>query len=147
MTSAGPPLAAVKYPRLLRFALVGGVGFIVDATVLTLLVNGMGYGHYASRAVSFTLAVTVTWLLNRRWVFQAGSPTRREYSGYFAVQLLGASINLGVYVLVIELVPPLARIPVVPLAVGAAVAMFSNYLLAGRFVYRQTAVDLKDQGN
>lgn len=123
--------------RLVRFAFVGGVGFLVDATILTLLVNGMGYGHYASRVVSFTLAVTVTWLLNRRWVFQAGSPTRREYSGYFVVQLSGAVINLGVYVLLIELVPQLAAIPVLPLAAGAAVALLSNFLLAQRFVYRR----------
>jgi putative flippase GtrA len=135
-----------RYPRLFRFALVGGVGFIVDATVLTLMVNGLGYGHYVSRAVSFTLAVTVTWLLNRRWVFQAGSPTGREYSGYFAVQLLGAFINLGVYVLVIELVPVLAAIPVVPLAIGSAVAMFSNFLLARRFVFRQTVAGLEGEG-
>ena len=140
------PRFAARYPRLFRFALVGGVGFIVDATVLTLLVNGLGYGHYVSRAVSFSLAVTVTWLLNRRWVFEAASPTGREYSGYFAVQLLGAFINLGVYVLVIEIVPALAALPVVPLAVGSAVAMFSNYLLARRFVYRQSAVGLEGEG-
>ena len=146
MSGTAPRLAA-SYPRLFRFALVGGVGFIVDATVLTLLVNGLGYDHYASRAVSFSLAVTVTWLLNRRWVFQAGSPTGREYSGYFAVQLLGAFINLGVYVLVIELVPALAAIPVVPLAVGSAVAMFSNFLLARRFVFRQTVAGLEGEGN
>jgi putative flippase GtrA len=144
--SSTPHRFGAGYPRLFRFALVGGVGFIVDATVLTLLVNGLGYGHYASRAVSFSLAVTVTWLLNRRWVFQAGSPTGREYSGYFAIQLLGAFINLGVYVLVIELVPALAAIPVVPLAFGSAVSMFSNYLLARRFVYRQTPVGLEGEG-
>lgn len=144
--SGTPPRFAAKYPRLVRFALVGGVGFIVDATALTLLVNGLGYGHYVSRAVSFSLAVTVTWLLNRRWVFQAGSPSGREYSGYFAVQLLGAFINLGVYVLVIEIVPSLAAIPVVPLAVGSAVAMFSNYLLARRLVYRHTEVGLEGEG-
>lgn len=140
-----PSPAAETRQRFFRFALVGGLGFMVDASVLTLLVNGMGYGHYGSRAVSFTLAVTVTWLVNRRWVFQAGSPTRREYSGYFVVQLLGAVINLAVYVLVIELHPPLAKTPVLPLAVGSVVAMFSNFLLARRFVYRPPAVDLKGE--
>lgn len=135
--SSTPRRFGAGYPRLFRFALVGGVGFIVDATVLTLLVNGLGYGHYVSRAVSFSLAVTVTWLLNRRWVFQAGSPTGREYSGYFFVQLIGAVINLGTYVLIIEMVPPLAAVPVLPLAAGAAVALLSNFLLARRFIYRQ----------
>lgn len=138
MAEAAQPLADAQR-RLFRFALVGGVGFIVDASVLTLLANAMGYGHYLSRAASFTLAVTVTWLLSRRWVFQADIPTRREYSGYFVAQLIGAVINLGVYVLVIELVPQLAAIPVIPLAVGAIVAMFANFLLVRRFVYRRAS--------
>ncbi len=123
--------------RFLRFALVGGVGFAIDASVLTLLVNGLGYDHYVSRAVSFALAVTATWLINRRWVFAAGMPTGREYSGYFAVQLLGAFINLGIYVLIIELLPPLAAIPVIPLACGAAVALIANFYLVRRFVFRR----------
>jgi putative flippase GtrA/SAM-dependent methyltransferase len=124
--------------RFFRFALVGGLGFVVDATVLTLLVNAMGYGHYLSRAVSFTLAVTVTWWINRSWVFRAGTPTGREYSGYFLVQMVGAVTNLGIYVLVIELVPRLAAIPVVPLAIGAIIAMIFNFLLMRRFVFRRS---------
>jgi len=122
--------------QFLRFALAGGIGFVIDAGILTLLVNGLGYGHYVSRAVSFTFAVTATWLINRRWVFAAGLPSGREYSGYFLVQLSGALINLGVYVLLIELVPRLAGIPVIPLACGAAVALIANFYLVRRFVFR-----------
>lgn len=124
--------------RFIRFAMVGGMGFVIDASVLTLLVNGLGYGHYVSRAVSFSLAVTATWLVNRRWVFEAGAPSGREYSGYFIVQLIGAAINLGIYVLVIELVPTLAALPVIPLACGALIALVANFLLARRFVFTGT---------
>lgn len=123
--------------QFFRYALVGVLGFIVDAGVLTFLVNGMGFGHYLSRAASFALAVTTTWLINRYWVFQAGIATRREYSAYFVVQLIGAVINLGVYVLVIELNPRLAAVPVLPLAAGAIVALLVNFLLVRQFVYRR----------
>ena len=139
MTAETPPQPDDTHRRFFRYTLVGGSGFVVDASVLTLLVNGLGYGHYVSRAVSFSLAVTFTWWINRRWVFQAGAATRREYSGYFVVQLVGAVINLAVYVLTIELVPALATIPVLPLAIGAAVALPANFLLARRFVYRRAA--------
>ena len=131
------PLSDQTHRLFFRYALVGGSGFVVDASVLTLLVNGLGYGHYVSRAASFSLAVTITWWINRRWVFQAGTPTRVEYSGYFLVQLIGAFINLGIYVLAIELVPALAAIPVLPLAIGAAVALLANFLLVRRFVFRR----------
>ena len=125
--------------RFSRFAMVGGVGFVVDATVLTTLVNGLGHGHYVSRAVSFSIAVSVTWWINRHWVFKAGAPSRKEYARYLVVQLLGATINLGVYVLAIELVPALSVIPVVPLAMGAAVALLANFFLARRYVFRSAA--------
>ena len=119
-----------------RFALAGSLGFAVDASVLTVLVNGLDYGHYESRAVSFALAVTVTWLVNRRWVFAAGAPTGQEFSGYVLVQSIGALTNLGLYVLLIELIPRLAKIPALPLAGCAVVALSVNFVLARRFVFR-----------
>lgn len=138
-----PPPPDETHRRFFRYALVGGSGFVIDASALTFLVNGLGYGHYLSRAASFSLAVTFTWWINRRWVFQSGTPARREYSGYFLVQLVGAVINLGIYVLTIELVPALAAIPVLPLAIGASVALLANFLLVRRFVFRRaTTIDL-----
>lgn len=137
MTRARSPSAG-NSPQFFRYAIVGGSGFVVDASVLTFLVNGLGYSHYLARIASFSLAVTVTWLLNRRWVFEAGAPSKREYSGYFAVQLVGAIINLGIYVLAIELVPALASIPVLPLAIGSAVALLANFYLVRRFVFRHS---------
>lgn len=134
------PVATTSQPlpgRLSRFTLVGGVGFMIDAGILTLLVNVLGFGHYGGRAISFTAAVTATWLANRYWVFRtdASLDRRKEYTRYLAVQIAGAAINLCVYVLAIESLPHLARIPVVPLAIGATVALLFNYSASGRFVF------------
>jgi putative flippase GtrA/SAM-dependent methyltransferase len=118
-----------------RFALVGALGFAVDASVLTLLVSGFGWHHYAARAVSFLLAVTCTWYCNRRWVFESIADRRQEYGNYFAVQVVGAAINLTVYVLAVEAVAALAEIPVVPLAIGAAVALAFNFIASRRWVF------------
>ena len=105
--------------------------------------NGLGLGPYGARAISFTTAVTVTWYLNRRWVFDRGAVpmSRREYSSYLLVQIIGALINLGIFVLVIELVPTLARIPVIPLAIGAGAALLFNFAASSRFVFPATGPD------
>ncbi len=120
---------------LSRFALVGALGFVVDASVLTLLVNGLDQGHFVSRAVSFSLAVTATWLANRRWTFEPTEHRGKEYAGYITTQLIGAVINLGIYVLLIQLFPHLAKVPVVPLAGGALVALIFNFATARWLVY------------
>lgn len=122
---------------LLRFTAVGLIGFIVDAGVLSFLVTAGGWHHYVARGVSFPLAVTVTWLANRTWVFRKTGRVRREYLGYFAVQITGALINLGTYVAVIETWPGLATTPVIPLAVGAALGLVFNFLASRRFVFAQ----------
>ena len=121
--------------RLPSFATVGAAGFVVDATLLSLLVHVGSWSHYTARAVSFAAAVTVTWYCNRHWVFPRTDNATFEYGAYFGVQSVGAVINLGAYALIIALLPGLARAPVIPLAVGAALALLFNYWAASRWVF------------
>ncbi|MGI9265208.1 MAG: GtrA family protein [Gammaproteobacteria bacterium] len=124
--------------RFFRFFLSGGVGFLIEAVVLTTLVKSFDFNIYLARAISFSLAVTVTWLLNRRYAFADLASARRgdEYSRYFAIQITGAVINLGIFAGLISAKPDLAQIPVVPLAVGAAIALFFNFGASRGFVFR-----------
>lgn len=127
-----------KLPKSqVRFVIVGGVGFVVDASVLTCLVHFFDGGLYTSRGVSFSLAVSVTWYMNRCWTFGVSENSKKaqEYARYFVVQLLGALINLGVYAACIESSEFMARLPIIPLAIGAAVALFFNYFLSKYFVF------------
>ena len=123
--------------RLPGFAIVGIIGFLIDAGILTVLMVGYGVDHYTARAASFTVAVTVTWYLNRRWVFdRAAVPMRgSEYSAYLVVQVIGALINVVIFVLVIELVPGLKEIPVIPLAIGAAAGLLFNFTASSLLVF------------
>ena len=125
------------FRRLPGFVLVGAIGFLIDAGILTVLMTGADFGHYSARAISFTVAVTATWYLNRRWVFERGAVgmSGREYSSYLLVQVIGAVINLSVFVAVIKFVPKLAQIPVIPLALGAAVALLFNFTASSRLVF------------
>jgi putative flippase GtrA len=121
-----------------RFGVIGAVGFLLDAGVLTWLVRMHHWGLYEGRAVSFGLAVSATWRLNRRFTFaaQAGPDQHREYVRYFLTQSIGAAINLGVYVAIVYTVPAVGAWPVVPLAFGSGIAMLFNFLAARSFVFR-----------
>jgi putative flippase GtrA len=125
--------------RLPGFVLVGTIGFLIDAGILTAMMKALDFGHYGARAISFTIAVTVTWYMNRRWVFEwnAVRMSGREYTSYLSVQVIGALINLSVFAAVIEFVPGLAKVPVIPLALGAAVALIFNFSASNRFVFSE----------
>ncbi|CAN7443111.1 GtrA family protein [Caballeronia sp. LjRoot31] len=127
--------------KLLAFGCVGAVGFAVDAGVLSLLAQKLGVNVYLARVISFLIAVFVTWLLNRTWVFKAAEgktgDKRLEYISYFAVQSVGALLNLGVFAALVASHAALRAYPVVPLAAGSIVGMFFNYTGAHFWVFKR----------
>ena len=137
-TSAPRAARRLPYRRLARFIVVGGIGFAIDAGVLTLALHRLVDSVYVARALSFTTAVAATWLLNRAFVFDtdgSGSAVA-EYGRYFVTQLAGALTNLGVFVALIEIFPQLANAPVIPLAAGAILGAVVNFAGASLWVFR-----------
>lgn len=130
--------------RIVEFAIAGGVGFAVDATVLTLLVDEAGWSPLPARLPSFLLAVSITWLINRYLTFSdrralRWQATALEYWRYLLTQGFGALINLGIFALLLWLVPRWNALPVMALAVASACAMVFNYLVMQGFVFRSPA--------
>jgi putative flippase GtrA len=119
------------------FVVVGGIGFIVDAGILAVLVHGYQWGDYTARLVSFAIAVTVTWALNRSYVFNRNRTLNRrsEYTRYLTVQIMGMAINFLVYSLCIASNELMDQWPVLALAVGSAVALLFNFAGARMFVF------------
>ncbi|HVS23954.1 MAG TPA: GtrA family protein [Gammaproteobacteria bacterium] len=120
------------------FVFAASVGFVVDAGVVTALVRLLGWGAWEGRFVSFPLAVTSTWLLNRRYAFRGTGPgdRRAEYAAYWAIQLAGAVVNFGIFGLCLRWAPALAAWPFVPVALGGLAAMLFNFTVARSTVYR-----------
>lgn len=110
---------------------------------------GVGFHHYGARAISFTVAVTTTWYLNRRWVFERSEKriTGREYTSYLLVQVVGAVINLSVFIAMIEYVPDLAKVPVIPLAIGAAAALLFNFSASSLYVFSESRIQKSGSGD
>ncbi len=128
--------------ELFAFGLVGSVGFIVDAGILTLLAQKFGVNVYLSRLFSFPTATVITWLLNRSLVFNfRHQKTRSEYGKYLLVQTGGALVNLGVFALLLRAIPTLHATPVIPLAAGALFGLVFNYSGSRYWVFRERAED------
>ncbi|MDD4924766.1 MAG: GtrA family protein [Dehalococcoidales bacterium] len=125
--------------RIVIFLIVGGVGFVTDGGILTLLTKATLLGPYFSRAISFPIAVSVTWYLNRHLTFVSENYARKgpEYVRYMMIQIIGAVINFVPYSLLIALVPSFASIPILPFAIGSLLAMIFNFLGMHFFVFRR----------
>ena len=131
-----PPLDG----HLMRFGLVGGLGFVVDGAVLEAMIF-IGMNPIAGRAVSFPIAVFATWMANRTFTFpdRIEQSRVREASTYIAVQLVGGAANFAVYSALVHSIQLCADWPVLALAFGAAAGLTINYLGAKHVVFRRGA--------
>jgi putative flippase GtrA len=131
-------LSGLLDASLLRFIVVGSIGFAVDGGVLTLLASGFGLSPFVARCASFPVALTATWLLNRTWTFAGGTDIApmRQYGVYTLIQLAGLSVNFAVFTLLIIWLPVFERWPLAALAVGSGLSMGLTYLLSRYVAFR-----------
>jgi putative flippase GtrA len=122
--------------RVLRFGSVGVIGFIVDSGVLLLLAKGVGVLPLPARIMSFLVAATVTFLLNKHFTFalrERFSVSRWSY--YVLATGVGALINVGVYQWWIVHFGTSAAQLAAGTAAGSLVAMCVNFFVSQRFVF------------
>ena len=128
--------------QLWKFALVGGVGFVVDTVAFTLLRLSPAFGGSPIKAgvISTVLAILANWLGNRYWTFGPHRSKQgvREGVEFFLVSLLGMAVALGClafshYVLgLTSVLEDNISKNVVGLVLGSAV----RFLLYRHWVYR-----------
>lgn len=126
-----------NFKQLLKFGMVGTIGFLVDSGVLLLLLH-FGLNPYRGRLVSFFIAVTCTWLLNRNFTFKTKKTTTlwTEWMKYVMANSIGAILNYGVYAILLLKVVLVAQSPVLGVAAGSMVGLLANYINSSVFVFK-----------
>ncbi|MCI4643958.1 MAG: GtrA family protein [Hyphomonadaceae bacterium] len=122
--------------RFIGFVMVGAIGFLVDGGLLMLLTAHLG--PLAGRLVSFLSAVTVTFLLNRRFVFAdraASAPVHVQLYRYIAANSVGALLNLGIYTGLVLTGWPWVSQPLIAFAIASATALIVNFTLTHLIVF------------
>lgn len=122
-----------------RFFVVGTLGFLTDGGLSQLLVTSGGLSPFIARIPAFLVAVLVTWWLNRKYTFKVGAshPYLKSFLAYLSGNLIGISINLGIYYTAIALMPSLGAWPIIPVAAGSIAAMLVNFSLAKWWVFKK----------
>jgi len=125
--------------RFLRFGLIGAGGFVVDTSVLWLMIHGVGLDKYSGRGVSFMAAVTFTWFGNRTLTFRdraARTGLLREWAKFVAANAVGGCINLATYTALVTFAPPPASNPFAAVFAGVLAGLLFNFALSSRVVFR-----------
>lgn len=122
--------AAAKQPanwvQLLKFALVGGSGYLINLAVFAVLAGSLGVHHLIAAVAAFAVAVTNNFLWNRYWTFDPGEgPASFQAARFFAVSLASLALNLAVLELLLQ--GPMVG-ELTAQAIAVAVAMPFNFL-------------------
>ncbi|MFE6994876.1 GtrA family protein [Microbacterium sp. NPDC057659] len=86
--------------QVLKFGVVGGVGFVVDVALFNLLllhpVAGIPAWPVAAKTVSTVAAIAVNWVGNRMWTFREHrrADTVREGVEFLIASLVGSGVSL-----------------------------------------------------
>jgi putative flippase GtrA len=124
------------------FAIVGAIGFLVDAGLTFAFAQWLGAPALLARPPAFALATLVNFALNRTFTFRAVEmPILPALARYAVVCAAGGAVNYAVYALCLGLAP-LAGVAVTPnilplfVACGSCAAMMLTFVGFRSFAFR-----------
>lgn len=127
--------------RLIKFSVVGGIGFIADASIFAMLNIFLHWDLMLIRAIAFTCAATTTWLGNRIYTFSDAEETPRfqQWKKFILAACVSAVPNFVVFKLSLEWVGADGWYVYVALVLGVLAGMVSNFLLSSRWVFKPSS--------
>jgi putative flippase GtrA len=131
-----PPERRLMAVQFARFAVVGTLGFVWDFLIVSLLAPHLG--PYWAGLVSYVIAASINWLLNRVWTYRdrVHAPMRKQWPLFLAANSVGLVLNRGTYSALIAFVPLCRAHLIIPVAAGGLCGMFVNFFLSRRLVFR-----------
>ncbi len=112
--------------QLVRFGLVGGVGFVVNLVIYAICVHGAGVDYHVANVLAWLVAVLNNFVLNRHWTFEASDGRAHAQAVRFLlVSLVAEVLSLLLLTLFVESAG-VAKVPAQALAVGCSMPV--NFL-------------------
>ena len=121
--------------RLVRFGIVGALGFVIDAGV-TFGLTRAGLTPWLARLPAYLLANLATYALNRSWTFGHQIGFWTGWARYFASTAAGAAVNYAAYSIVLLAAHHTPAAVLGAVAAGSLAGMIVNYLAARHLVFR-----------
>jgi putative flippase GtrA len=106
----------LKFPilkQLIKFVIVGSINTGIDFAVLNIemILTGItsGPGMLVLNSISFSVATTNSYFMNKRWTFEDKDAEKSgvKFSQFLAVSIVGIIINGGIVYLITSFTNPL----------------------------------------
>ena len=118
--------------QLLRYAVVGGVAFVVDYGSLWLLTEVVGLHHLVSAAIAFILGLICNYVISTAWVFGESKVSNR-WVEFVIFSIIGV-IGLGLNELIIYLCTDVCGLHYMLSKIMSTVIIFFWNFFARRFI-------------
>lgn len=81
--------------QIFKFSIVGGISFVVDFAVYTIMCNVLGIHYIIAGIFGFLVSVIVNYILSMRFVFISKENMRKdkEFVVFVVLSLLGMALN------------------------------------------------------
>jgi len=126
---------AVPHKQLIKFMIVGGIGFGVNMFVYYVTYHLLLLHYIASAVWAFSIAVTHNFLLNKFWTFRCADKKDIfvEYYKYVSTNVLGLGVNLLILMLLVSFLKTPALISQ---AIAICCAVVVNYAGSKLWVFK-----------
>lgn len=124
--------------EFIKFALVGVVGFIVDIIALYFGLYIIGLGFFTSKILSYLVASTTTWYLNRNFTFQKDNSSNliKEWVSFVGANGVGGVINFTLYTIIIYGVSFTTLVPLIASSCGSIAGLIFNFTISSKFIFK-----------
>ena len=134
--------------EVIRFALTGGVCFLVELAVLILLKGKLGIDTLIATPVAFLVSVTLNYILCVAWVFRGNkNQSAGAKAGFLITSLIGLGLNellmllfrliLGEDTVILTLAGQTIRMYILNKCLATLIVMILNYFSKRAVLYRK----------
>jgi putative flippase GtrA len=124
--------------RVVKFAIVGVIAAVVDMAVVESLIRFVRLDYYSARVVSYLVAATAAWALNRRFTFYDADRARAQaqWLRYLLLNAFGGAINYALYAGLVTAFAFFRSFPFIAVGFGSLAGMTFNFIASRKLVFK-----------